>query len=105
MTNDKTPEQALAELRAFLESIDKHPDLKVQDIGIIAYLMTHRAAGHDVIYPSHLTIANAFNCDTRTVSRSLARLVKIGYLSIVRRGSRGMTNLYSLNFAKLKAAA
>ena len=79
----------------FLASPSKHPDLKPIDILIVAHLMTRKAEDH-CVWPSHLTLARMFNTDDKTVSRSLVRLTRVGYVSQQHR--KGRTSFYALNY-------
>ncbi|HEY4381914.1 MAG TPA: helix-turn-helix domain-containing protein [Acidobacteriaceae bacterium] len=79
----------------FLASPSKHPDIKPIDILIIAHLMTRKAEDH-CVWPSHLTLARMFNTDDKTISRSLTRLTKVGYISQQHR--KGRTSFYALNY-------
>src|ERR1035437_3230876 len=79
----------------FLASPSKHPDLKPIDILIVAHLMTRKAEDH-CVWPSPLTLARMFNTDDKTVSRSLVRLTRVGYVSQQHR--KGRTSFYALNY-------
>ena len=87
---------ALTTIRQFLAAHNKHPDLLHIDCLVVTYLLSLKSEDHDV-WPSQLTLARMFGVDTRTIARSLARLVKVGYISVQHR--RGRTSLYSINSA------
>jgi predicted transcriptional regulator len=86
---------ALITIRQFLASQTKHETLRLIDFLVVAYLISVKAEDHDV-WPSQLTLARMFKVDTRTIARSLARLVKVGYISVEHR--KGRTNLYAINY-------
>jgi predicted transcriptional regulator len=86
---------ALITIRQFLSAQNKHESLRLIDYLVVSYLMSLKSEDHDV-WPSQLTLARMFGVDTRTIARSLGRLVKVGYISVEHR--KGRTSLYALNY-------
>lgn len=81
---------------------NKPSSLTPLDIAILAYLILRRTTDHS-IHDSHLTIAERVCSDRRTVSRSLRRLEKAGWVSVGGRGA-GRSKAISINIEKLPAA-
>ena len=85
---------ALVTIRNFLAAEKPHA-LSPLDIGIMVHLLSRKAEDHEV-YDSHLKMAEMFNTDIRTISRAMARLEEVGYISQRRR--KGKTSLISVQY-------
>jgi hypothetical protein len=94
MINDST---TVAALRSFIAA-PKPPELLPEDILQVIWAILHKAEDH-YVYPSQLTLAQAFNCSINGISRGQKRLATLGWLSVTHQ--RGRPNLIGLNLDKL----
>jgi DNA-binding MarR family transcriptional regulator len=83
-------------------SESKPKQLKPIDLSVLSYLILRRTADHN-IYDSQQTIAERLGSERKAVASSLARLQKLGWVTVGGRGN-GRSNAISIHLDGLPAA-